>query len=102
MLKFKISGERFAEAANTLEYLTITNGRNRDVAIRMLPRFLLDENNEYIVKIKLDDDGDILEFENQTDALMKMTVITPNRLGKLADELMEAAKAIVNPQTGGG
>lgn len=101
MIKFKISADRFAEACNTLEYLNITSG-NKDTAIRILPRFVMNGDNDYIVKVSLDDDGDITGFENIQEALLKMAAITPRRAEKLAVELMEAAKAIVNPPNAGG
>lgn len=101
MLKFRITPERFAEACNTLEYLNITNG-NKDVAYRCLPRFLLNGENQYLVTVNLDEDGDITGFEHTSDALLKMSVVTPKRLEQLAKQLMEAAKAIVNPPNEGG
>lgn len=101
MLKFKISSERFAEACNVLDYLAVSGG-NRDAAIRVAPIFLLDESGEYIVKVILDADGDIFAYENKQEALLRMTALTPKRLEKLTHELMEAAKAIVNPPKDGG
>lgn len=101
MLKFKITPERFAEATNILEYLTLTGNGNRDLAYRIIPRFLLDENGEYVVTVKLDEDGDIQNFENYSAAMLKMTSVNPKRLERLKDELTEAAKAIVNPPNTG-
>ena len=100
MLKFKVSGMRFAESCNVLEYMNIAGG-NRDIAIRIMPRFLLD-GDEYLVKVNIDDDGDITGYENINEALLKMAMVTPKRLEKLVTELMEAAKAIVNPPNEGG
>jgi len=98
LLKFKITPERFAEATNILEYLTLTGkGTNKDLAFRVVPRFLLDENGEYMVKVLLDEDGDITGFEKHNEALLMMTAVNPKRLERLALELVEAAKAIVNP-----
>jgi len=98
LLKFKITPERFAEAANIIEFLTLTGSNtNKDLAYRMLPRFLLDENGEYMVTVKLDEDGDIVELEKYNEALFKMVTVNPKRLEKLALELVEAAKTIVNP-----
>lgn len=97
MLKFKITPERFAEATNILEYLTLIGKGNHDLAYRIIPRFLLDENGEYMVSVKLDEDGDIQSFERYNEAMLKMTSVNPKRLEKLASELVEAANAIVNP-----
>lgn len=99
MLKFKVTPERFAEACNILEYLAIQRS-NRDVALRVLPRFLLNGDDDYIVTIVLDDDGDIERIENADAALLKMAAITPKRSEKLIDQLMEAANNIVNPPKG--
>ena len=101
MLKFKITPDRFAEASNILEYLSISNSKI-DLAIRMMPRFLLDDSGEYVVKVILDADGDIERYDCLNEALMLMTAVTPKRLEKLAHELVEAAKAIVNPPSAGG
>lgn len=98
MLKFKITGERFAEAVNLVEFLNLTSNKgNKEITYRVIPRFLLDENGEYMVTIKMDEDGDIQEFVNLNKAMLTMTAVNSNRLEKLALELMEAAKAIVNP-----
>jgi subtilase family serine protease len=98
LLKFKITPERFAEAANIIEFLTLTGSNtSKDLAYRMLPRFLLDENGEYMVTVKLDEDGDIQELEKYNEALFTMIAVNPKRLEKLALELVEAAKTIVNP-----
>lgn len=101
MLKFKVTPERFTEVASILEYIAITQV-NRDVALKLLPRFLLNDEGEYMVTVTLDDDGDITNMENINEAFMKMSAITPKRLEKLAQELAEAAKAIVNPPNAGG
>lgn len=101
MLKFKITPTRFAEACNALEYLAVT-GDNKTVAIRLIHRFLLDDDGKYVVRVTLDDDGDITAFERANEAMLKMQALTPKRLEKLAGELMEAAKAIVNPPSEGG
>ncbi len=100
MIKFRITPSRFAEACNIIEYLAATN-KHRDTIIRIAPRFILDENGEYIVKVNLDDDGDITSYEHVSDALLRMTAVTPKRLEKLVDEFGEAARAIVNPTSGG-
>lgn len=100
-IKFKITPDRFAEACNVIEYLTVSAG-DRDVAMRIAPRFIVDEAGEYVVKVKLDADGDIESMENLGDALLTMTGVTPKRLEKLCNEFTEAAKAIVNPPNAGG
>lgn len=101
MIKIKITSTRFAEAANILDYLSIIGG-NRDTALRLIPRFILDKDGEYVVKVKCDEDGDIQEFENLREATMQMTAITPKRSERLVDEMLEAAKSIVNPPKEGG
>ena len=85
---------------NILEYLALTNG-NIDTAIRVAPRFILGDDGEYMVTINLDEEGDIASMDGVSDALMKMTAVTPKRLERLANEFMEAAKAIVNPPSAG-
>ena len=103
MIKFKITPVRFAEACNILEYLTATSDApNRQTLIRIAPRFILNGDGEYLVKVILDEDGDIKEFENMNEAFLKMSGVTPKRLEKLINEFTEAAKAIVNPQNGEG
>lgn len=101
MLKFKISSERLAEACNTIEYLNIMAGL-KDTAMRTIHLFLLDEKGEYVVKIVLDEDGDVAEKQNTAKAITMLTALTPKRLEKLTTELMEAAKAVVNPPNTGG
>lgn len=101
MIKIRITSDRFAECTSIIEYLAIT-AKNRDLAVRLVPRFVLNEQDEYIVKVKLDPDGDIESFEGMSDALKKLTAVTPKRLEKLIDELMEAAQSVVNPTNGRG
>lgn len=101
MLKFKISSERFAEACNTVEYLNIVAG-NKDTAMRTMHLFLLDSAGEYVVKIVLDEDGDIAEKKDAGKAISMLTVLTPKRLEQLTKQLLEAAKDIVNPPNTGG
>lgn len=101
MLKFKITPERFSEACGIIEYIGVSNG-NKEMAIRVAPRFLLDDKGEYVVQVKLDDDGDIASLDGGTEALLQMSVVTPKRLERLSNELVEAAKAIVNPPNGTG
>lgn len=99
-VKFKITGERFAEACSIFEYLQASNG-SKDVFVRIAPRFVVDENGEYIVKVNYDDDGDPVAYEGLDAAFMKMASITPKRLEKLGKEFSEAARSIVNPPNGG-
>lgn len=99
MIKIKITSDRFAEATSVVEYLSLT-AKNRNLAVRLIPRFVLDDNDEYIVKVNLDQDGDIQSFDNMAEALGKLTAVTPKRLEKLIDELMEAAVNVVNPTNG--
>lgn len=99
MIKFNITSDRVAEACNVLQFLALQN-ESVDAAIRVLPRFLVDDNGEYVIKVRLDDEGDISEFENEAEAFGKISVLTPKRLEKLAKELTEAVKNIVNPPNG--
>lgn len=100
MIKFKITGERFAEACNITEYLLISAG-NKDVVIRIAPRFILNDEGQYIVKVNTDSDGDIQSYENIGEALVKISAVTPKRLDKLVDDFQEAVKQIVNPPSAG-
>lgn len=101
MIKFKISADRFAEACTTLEYINVQGG-NKKAALSCLPRFLLDETGEYVVKVELDEDGDP-KFEGADAALIKIvSTINPKRLERLENELCEAARAVVNPPNGTG
>lgn len=100
MIKFKVTPDRFAEACNVIEYLN-ASAKARDTIIRIAPRFIVDEQGEYIVKVKLDGDGDIESFDGLDDAFAKMAAITPRRLEKLVSEFSEAARAIVNPPNAG-
>lgn len=102
MLKFNINSDRAAEALSVLDFLSITSGKNKDAAYRLVSRFLLDKDGKYIVKVTLDKDGDIEKFENTKEALLQMTAVTPKRLEQLAKQLMEAANDIVNPPNAGG
>ena len=100
MIKFRVTPERFAEACNVIEYLN-ASAKIRETAVRILPRFVVDEQDEYIVKVTLDDDGDIQSFDGLDIAFTKLAAITPKRLEKLTDQLCEAARAIVNPPNAG-
>jgi hypothetical protein len=93
--KFEITPERFAEACSALEYLLISNG-DKKTAMRIVARFAM-ENGKYIMQVKQDDDGDIAGFENEKEALSKLGKVKTQRLESLANEVMEAANALVSP-----
>lgn len=99
MIKFKITPARVAEACDILQYLGLQAG-DQKTALQVLPRFLLGEDGEYLVKIVYDADGDIEKIENIKEAFLMLTAITPKRSERLTIELMEAVKAIVNPPSG--
>lgn len=101
MIKFKITPERFAEVCTVLEYMNVLS-KNRAVIMNVAPRFVIDDNEQYIMRANLDGDGDITGYENREQAVTKMVAITPKRLEKLYDEFCEAAKGIVNPTSGAG
>jgi hypothetical protein len=101
VIKFKVTPDRFAEACNVIEYLN-ASAKIKETAVRILPRFVLGDDGEYVMQVKLDADGDIESFEGHNEAFAKMAAITPKRLEKLIDELCEAAKGIVNPPNGTG
>lgn len=101
MIKFKVTPDRFAEACNVIEYLN-ASAKIHDTIIRIAPRFIVNAEGEYLVTVRLDDDGDIAAFEGLDEAFAKMAAITPKRLERLIDEFSEAARAIVNPPKGGG
>ena len=96
MVKFKITPERFSEACSILQYLGVMNG-NAGVVVAIAPRFIVDEQDNYIVKVTLDEEGDIENLENMDQALTSLALVTPKRLEKLIDEFAEAANSIVNP-----
>ena len=96
-IKFKITPERIAEACNITEYLLLSAG-SKEAALRVAPRFGLNDNGEYIVKVNIDDDGDIQSFDELRAAFGKLASVTPKRMEKLAAEFTEAVKQIVNPQ----
>jgi hypothetical protein len=101
VIKFKITPDRFAEACNVIEYLN-ASARVRDTIVRIAPRFIVDDAGEYIVKVNLDEEGDIASFEGYEPAFLKMAAITPRRLEKLVGEFSEAARAIISPPKEGG
>jgi hypothetical protein len=101
VIKFKITAERFAEACNVIEYLN-ASASIKETAVRILPRFIVDGDEQYIVKVTLDEDGDIASLDGYQEAFSQLAAITPKRLERLIKELSEAARAIVNPPKEGG
>lgn len=99
MIKFLITPERFAEACNVIEYVN-TQAETKETIVRIAPRFMVNADGEYLVKVNLDDDGDITSYEGYDKAFMSMAAITPKRLERLIVEFSEAARAIVNPPNG--
>ena len=100
MVKLKITGTRIAEVCTIAEYLLLSSG-NKAVVIRVAPRFVLNDEGEYIVKPIYTDDLDIDSFENHQEAFSKLLTISVKRMDKLAIEFQEAIKQIVNPQSAG-
>ena len=100
-VKFKITGARIAEVCSIAEYLLLQAG-NTEMIIRLAPRFVLGDDDKYIVTANIDNDGDIVGFEGMSDAFMKMSQVTPSRLQKLSKDFSEAVKNIINPQSGAG
>lgn len=100
MYKFDTNNpERLATACTVLEKMLIEQGNDAVIA-RVIPRFAK-KDGEYLVKVHVDDDGDLTEFEYEETSFQQiLSVVTPKRLGKLKRELMEAAKAVVNPPNG--
>jgi hypothetical protein len=99
--KFNITPQRVAEACNIIEYINLTL-KDRGTVMSIAPRFVVDENGEYSMTIKHDEDGDIESMEGYAVALVAMAQTTPKRLEKLINEFCEAARAIVNPPKGEG
>lgn len=99
MKYLKITGERAAEVCNILEYRLGLIGSFETVA-RILPRFAVNDSGEYIVTVKVNDDGEIEEYFGIEEALQKVSGITPNALKKLVPQFTEAFRDIVNPPNG--
>jgi hypothetical protein len=104
MLKFKITSERFADACTIAQNISIINGKSQQMAIHVLPYFLLNNEGEYVIVMTPDADGDpVHDAEQYTVAFSKIfTTLKPKRLETLAKELLEAAENIVNPPKEGG
>lgn len=101
MVKFKITPSRFAEACNVYEYLACLSG-DAGTTVKVMPRFVVDADGNYIIGVTHDDEGDIKEYTNVEAAVKAVFTITPKRLEKLKAEFMEAARNIVNPPSGAG
>lgn len=101
MIKFVISGERFAQACTVTEYIGVVVG-NIGSQMAVLPKMLVDDSGKYIVEIVHDLEGDIAEVKNLEKANALMNKLSVTRFEKLRKELTEAAKNIVNPPNGGG
>jgi len=67
----------------------------------VIPKMLVNEQDEYVVKVISNEDGDPVSFENLTEANAQMEKIGLKRFDKLRKEITEAAKNIVNPPKGG-
>jgi len=104
MLKFKITSDRFVDTCTIAQNIAILNGQNQQMAIHVLPYFLLNKDGEYVVAVTLDEDGDpVHDPENFTQAFHEIfTTLKPKRLETLGKELLEAAQTIVNPLKDGG
>lgn len=119
MIKFVISGERFADACSVTDYLGVILGRMGN-QFNILPRMIVAvgtheiknakgevlkvvQDGEYIVEVVLNDDGDIIEtkYLDEAQRLLDKAGITPRRFEKLRKQLTEAARDIVNPPSGG-
>ena len=96
MVKFRITSERITEACNIMEYVLL-QARNIETVVKVAPRFIVNKDDEYIVGVVLDEDGDISRFEGLQDAYQIMGSVTPKRLEKLTNEFVEAVRNIVNP-----
>jgi len=94
MVKFKITPERFATACSALQYMGVKS-EQENIMINTLPRFMVDDKGEYIIKVKIDEDGDVEAVEDADMTLDALTKITPKRLETLYQELREAANGIV-------
>lgn len=100
MVRLKISPDRFATACNVYEYLAMQTG-DKNTAIKLLPRFVVDESGEYIIQVEHDEEGDIKDYVNIEPAVKQLFQVTPKRNEKLAKELQEAARQMVNPTNDG-
>lgn len=99
MIKFKISAERIEQTASVNEYVGVLAG-NLFYQMRLLPKMILNDNGEYVVKAQIDEDGDPL-LENMDKALAMMDKINVKRFDRLRKELTEAVRLIVNPPNAG-
>lgn len=100
-MKFKITPERVAEACGYIEYLNLL-AKDRQTVFRVAPRFAVEKDGTYSMRVEYDEDGNISKFVGYEDAIVNMAMVTPKRLEKLIDEFSEAAKNVVNPPNDGG
>ena len=99
MVKFKISAARVQQVCTITEYIGALNG-NEYFKTLVLRKCAVDNNGEYIVKVTLDDDGDIVKIENEVAANALLDKVTPARYEKLSVEMAQAFRDIVNPTKG--
>jgi hypothetical protein len=97
MIKFDVNAARFGESCSILDQLNVLSG-HQATFVKIAPRFAVDDKGKYLVKVNLDEDGDLdsLEFEEETFTKVA-SKLTPKRLETLKKQMVEAAKAIVNP-----
>lgn len=99
MIKFVITPQRFADACSLLEYSGVLMG-NIGYQMMALPKMLVDDKGEYVVKVTHDSEGDVEKVEGLAAANERMKNISIPRFEKLRRELTEAARNIVNPPSG--
>ena len=100
-LKFKVTPERVSEACGYIELMNLSTG-DRSTAYRVAPRFALEPDGEYSMRVEYNADGDIEKFVGYEDTLVSISQVTPKRLETLIAELCEAARNVVNPPKGKG
>jgi hypothetical protein len=98
---FKVTTERVIEACGYVEIINLI-AKDRQTIFRIAPRFVVDEKGEYSIKVEYNDNGLIDKFIGYADTVLSMAQVPPTRLEKLADELCEASKNVVNPPNGRG
>ena len=70
--------------------------------LKVLPRLAVDENDNFIVEVVYDADGDIQEYKNTEAVKIAIDKMTPKRLMEISQAITKACKEIVNPPKGGG
>jgi hypothetical protein len=98
---FVVTPERVSEACGYIEMISLISN-DRVMAFRLAPRFAVEENDEYSMKIEYDDNGLISKIIGFEDTAVSISQVTPKRLEKFMDELCEAARNVVNPMKGKG